>query len=91
MKKIKYTIWFTFFTVGIIFSQVTVSSTPCTKYQTMKGWGVSLCWWATLAGVMPQASIDDISKRIAVQANLNFFRFNIGVMLNKFLQKEFIL
>jgi O-glycosyl hydrolase len=78
MKKIKYTICITFFTVGIIFSQTTVSSTPSTKYQIMKGWGTSLCWWANLAGGMPQASIDDISNRIAVQANLNFFRFNIG-------------
>ena len=77
--------------MGIIFSQVTVSSTPSTKYQTMKGWGTSLCWWANIAGGMPQASIDDISNRIAVQANLNFFRFNIGGILNKFLQKEFIL
>ena len=78
MKKIKYTICITFFTVGIIFSQTTITNTPSTKYQTMKGWGVSLCWWANLAGGMPQASIDDISNRIAVQANLNFFRFNIG-------------
>ena len=78
MKKAKYTFIIVLFSVGIISSQTTITNTPSTKYQTMKGWGVSLCWWANLAGGMPQASIDDISNRIAVQANLNFFRFNIG-------------
>lgn len=78
MSKIKYTICVTLFCVGIIFSQTTITNTPNTKYQTMKGWGTSLAWWANVVGGMPQASIDDISNRIAVQANLNFFRFNIG-------------
>jgi len=78
MKKIKHAIFITIFSVGIIFSQTTINNTPSTKYQTMKGWGVSVAWWGNLVGGMPQSTIDDIANRVAVQANLNFFRFNIG-------------
>lgn len=63
---------------GGICAQTTITNTPETKYQMIKGWGVSLCWWANLVGGMPQASIDDIANRVAVEMNLNFFRFNIG-------------
>ena len=78
MKKIKLTIFITIFSIGIIFSQTTINNTPSTKYQMMKGWGVSVAWWGNLVGGMPQVTIDDIANRVAVQANLNFFRFNIG-------------
>ncbi|OXA98649.1 T9SS type A sorting domain-containing protein [Flavobacterium pectinovorum] len=78
MKKAKHTFFIALFSVGISFSQTTITNTPSIKYQTMKGWGVSLAWWGNLVGGMPQASIDDITNRVAIQANLNFFRFNIG-------------
>lgn len=78
MKKAKYIFCMAFFCVGINFSQTNITNTPSTKYQTMKGWGVSLCWWANLVGGMPQTTIDDVANRVAVEANLNFFRFNIG-------------
>jgi hypothetical protein len=78
MKKAKYTFIIVLFSVGIISSQTTITNTPSTKYQTMKGWGVSVAWWGNLVGGMPQASIDDICNRVAVEVNLNFFRFNIG-------------
>ena len=82
MKTSKKTFILTLFAL-LLFSasvcaQTTIANTPQTKYQTIKGWGVSLSWWANLAGGMPQASIDDISNRIAIQMNYNFFRFNIG-------------
>lgn len=82
MKKAKYLFFITLLVFVVfpasIYSQTTITNTPSTKYQVMKGWGVSLCWWANIVGGMPQTSIDDIANRIAVQANLNFFRFNIG-------------
>lgn len=82
MKKAMQTVIMTLlalalFSVGV-FGQTTITNTPATKYQTIKGWGASLAWWANLVGGMPQASIDDIADRVANQMNLNFFRFNIG-------------
>ncbi len=56
----------------------TVTVTPATKYQTMEGWGVSLCWWANIAGGWQASSIDNISWKAAVDLNMNVFRFNIG-------------
>ncbi|WP_321437757.1 glycoside hydrolase [uncultured Bacteroides sp.] len=82
MKNIKAKFILTVIALGLITlsicAQTTITNTPQTKYQTIKGWGVSLCWWANLVGGMPQASINDIANRIAVQMNYNFFRFNIG-------------
>ena len=78
MKNSKLTLFFTICSIGVIFSQTTISNTPSTKYQMMKGWGVSVAWWGNLVGGMPQSTIDDIANRVAVEANLNFFRFNIG-------------
>ena len=55
-----------------------VSVSPSVKYQTMKGYGVSLCWWADIVGGMSQPNIDSITKLAASDLNLNIFRFNIG-------------
>ena len=51
---------------------------PNVKYQTIKGWGVSLAWWANLAGGMPQATIDELASYAVNDLNFNVFRFNIG-------------
>ena len=78
MKKMKFTICITLFSVAITLSQTTITNNPNTRYQAMKGWGTSVAWWGNIVGGMPQASIDEICYRIAVEANLNFFRFKIG-------------
>lgn len=57
-------------------TQVTI--TPSDKHQVIKGWGVSLCWWANLAGGMSQPIIDSLTEMAAVDLNFNVFRFNIG-------------
>ena len=59
-------------------AQTNVSINPGQKRQLIKGWGVSLCWWANLVGGMPAATMDSITKMAAVDLNLNVFRFNIG-------------
>ena len=51
---------------------------PQTEYQTIEGWGVSLAWWANLAGGMPQSTIDELASYAVNDLNLNVFRFNIG-------------
>tara|TARA_R110002072_G_scaffold52866_3_gene140450 strand:+ start:328 stop:633 length:306 start_codon:yes stop_codon:yes gene_type:complete len=51
---------------------------PEIEYQTIEGWGVSLAWWANLAGGMPQATIDELAGYAVNDLNLNVFRFNIG-------------
>ena len=54
-------------------AQTTVTVDPATKYQTIKGWGVSLCWWANILGGMPQADIDTIAKMATGELNFNVF------------------
>lgn len=78
MTKSVHVVLAVFLCSGFLYSQTIITNTPSTKYQKMKGWGVSVAWWGNLVGGMPQASIDDICYRVAVEANLNFFRFNIG-------------
>ncbi|SEA93556.1 Por secretion system C-terminal sorting domain-containing protein [Flavobacterium gillisiae] len=55
-----------------------VSVNQNVKYQTIQGWGVSLAWWANLAGGMPQSTIDELAGYAVNDLNLNVFRFNIG-------------
>ncbi len=70
------------FSVGSFwsFGQTTVTVNPDNRYQSMKGWGVSLCWWANDVGSYPTAATDTLCKWIADpnQLNMNVFRFNIG-------------
>lgn len=59
-------------------SQITVTVDSNTEYQTIEGWGVSLAWWANLAGGMPKESIEELANYAVNDLNLNVFRFNIG-------------
>jgi O-glycosyl hydrolase len=49
-------------------------------YQTIEGWGSSLCWWATQVGNWSDAKIDSIVDLITSpdKLNMNIFRYNIG-------------
>jgi O-glycosyl hydrolase len=53
---------------------------PATRYQTFKGWGASLCWWANMAGGWSEAKIDTLCGWITSpdELNMNVFRYNIG-------------
>ena len=50
------------------------------KYQTIEGWGSSLCWWASEVGMWNDKKVDSIVNIITSpkMLNMNIFRFNIG-------------
>lgn len=56
---------------------VTISATE--KLQTVKGWGVSLCWWAKEVGVWPEEDMDQLVDWLVSPEHLNYnvFRYNI--------------
>lgn len=49
-------------------------------YQTIEGWGSSLCWWAAQVGNWDDTKIDSIVDLITApdKLNMNIFRYNIG-------------
>ena len=53
---------------------------PSQTYQTIEGWGSSLCWWAAQVGNWDEAKVDSIVDLITSPAklNMNIFRYNIG-------------
>lgn len=61
-------------------SQTNLSIDPNARYQTMEGWGVSLAWWANIAGGWPDDKIDTLCTWLTSPTglNMNVFRFNIG-------------
>lgn len=48
--------------------------------KSFDGWGVSLCWWASMCGKWSDAKIDQIVDWLVSPTGLNFslFRYNIG-------------
>lgn len=61
-------------------TQTNLSVDPNSRYQTMEGWGVSLAWWANIAGGWSDAKIDTLCTWLTSPTglNMNVFRFNIG-------------
>lgn len=53
---------------------------PARRYQTLEGWGSSLCWWAAQVGNWDDKKVDEIVDIITSpdQLNMNIFRYNIG-------------
>ena len=51
---------------------------PTAPRQTIRGWGVSLCWWANLVGGWPAEEVERVAELLAVDLGYNVFRFNIG-------------
>jgi len=62
------------------FSQTDIVVDPNSRYQTLEGWGVSLAWWANVAGGWSDAKIDTLCTWLTSPTglNMNVFRFNIG-------------
>ena len=50
------------------------------KYQTVEGWGSSLCWWAHMVGRWNDSRIDTLINLFTSPdgLNMNIFRYNIG-------------
>ena len=57
---------------------VTIDSN--TRYQTVEGWGSSLCWRAHMVGRWDDARIDTLIELFTSpdKLNMNIFRYNIG-------------
>ena len=53
---------------------------PAIKYQTVDGWGGSLCWWANIMGGYSDIDVLKICDWVTDPKglNMNIFRFNIG-------------
>ncbi|HZL09553.1 MAG TPA: glycoside hydrolase [Prolixibacteraceae bacterium] len=53
---------------------------PTLSYQTVEGWGSSLCWWAAQVGAWDETKADSIVDLITSpdKLNMNIFRYNIG-------------
>ncbi len=58
----------------------TVVLQPEITYQSLEGWGSSLCWWAAQVGKWDEAKVDSIVDMLTSpdQLNMNIFRYNIG-------------
>ncbi len=66
-----------------LFAQDTKKLTPKpqTTFQTVEGWGSSLCWWAHMVGQWEdEEKMDELIDLItsADKLNMNIFRYNIG-------------
>ncbi len=50
------------------------------KAQPFEGWGVSLCWWANVAGHWSEDKVDELVDWLVSPTGLNYniFRYNIG-------------
>lgn len=53
---------------------------PEQRYQTIEGWGSSLCWWAAQVGSWDEKKVDEIVDLLTSpdKLNMNIFRYNIG-------------
>lgn len=53
---------------------------PQQRYQTIEGWGSSLCWWAAQVGSWDEKKVDEIVDLLTSpdKLNMNIFRYNIG-------------
>ena len=60
------------------FKQININ--PSQTFQTIEGWGSSLCWWAAQVGNWDEAKVDSIIDLITSpdKLNMNIFRYNIG-------------
>ncbi len=66
-------------TAGATGTTVNVDLTA--RYQTVEGWGTSLCWWAVVAGGWPDPARTRLADLIfdpAQGLGLNVARYNIG-------------
>ncbi len=79
MKKVFTSLLFLSFSV-LSFSQTSVVVDPNARRQTMKGFGVSLAWWANIFGGWSDSAINDVCTSLTSsnELNMNYFKFNIA-------------
>lgn len=64
-----------------LYGQTTITVDPAVRYQRLEGWGVSLAWWAHIAG--QKATPQQLNQLVRWLTdpdglNMNIFRFNIS-------------
>ena len=61
-------------------TELMVTIDPSKTYQTVEGWGSSLCWWAGQVGAWDQTKVNTIIDLFTNpdKLNMNIFRYNIG-------------
>jgi O-glycosyl hydrolase len=63
------------------FADYTAKTHPSTQYQTLEGWGTSLCWFANVLGGAPDSVRNHYADLIfdpTLGLGLNVARYNIG-------------
>lgn len=58
-----------------------VTIDPGIQYQTMEGWGTSLCWWGKIVGGYPDSKRKEIEELLfdkSTGLGINIVRYNIG-------------
>ena len=60
--------------------EITVKIDKRERWQTIEGWGSSLCWWAHMCGRWDEERVDKLLDLITSKdgLNMNIFRYNIG-------------
>lgn len=61
-------------------TQTRIQIHPEQPFQKIKGFGVSLCWWANIMGGWNDSLMNMVTKDLTGndELNFNYFRFNVG-------------
>ncbi|GAE90776.1 alpha-L-arabinofuranosidase II precursor [Acetivibrio straminisolvens JCM 21531] len=87
LKKFTLAIVFAFLTAvcfqypRIASAATTVTIDPDATYQTIEGWGASLCWWGNQIGRWSADNRNKLIEKIVSPTDglgYNIFRYNIG-------------
>ncbi|WP_010681070.1 glycoside hydrolase [Acetivibrio cellulolyticus] len=63
------------------YAATTVTIDPNTTYQTVEGWGASICWWGNQIGSWSASNRNNLIEKIVSPTDglgYNIFRYNIG-------------
>jgi O-glycosyl hydrolase len=66
---------------SLIFGATAVTVSPNIQYQTLEGWGTSLCWWGNVVGGYSDTArnaIVDLIFNSGSGLGMNIVRYNIG-------------
>jgi O-glycosyl hydrolase len=80
-KAVFFWILFLISGIGLVFGATSVTVSPNKQYQTLEGWGTSLCWWGNVVGGYSDSarnSITDLFFNSSSGLGFNIVRYNIG-------------
>mgnify|MGYP001015667253 FL=1 len=66
---------------GITSAATTITIDPDATYQTIEGWGASICWWGNQIGRWSPDNRNRLIEKIVSPTDglgYNIFRYNIG-------------